>query len=169
MMARWHRSADVSAHTKHRGCGTWCNRSVRRSPPLSVKLRYLVCQSSKPRKRFPSSTKERYWMPARLSKPSIPLSGDYEQVVRQALMRLGKNLGLGIECRDSLLYEGETGHPAPVLSVFRCAASLAGQPPVAGWSGSVGRAGRAGGGYSCALLLARRADIRNITRKWSVE
>jgi DNA repair photolyase len=43
---------------------------------------------------------------------------DYEQVVRQELMRPGKNLGLGIDCSDSLLYEGETGHARRLIPLF---------------------------------------------------
>jgi DNA repair photolyase len=43
---------------------------------------------------------------------------DYEKVVRQELMRPGKNLGLGIDCSDSLLYEGETGHARRLIPLF---------------------------------------------------
>ena len=45
-------------------------------------------------------------------------TGDYEQVVRKELMRPGKNLGLGIDCSDSLLYEGETGHARRLIPLF---------------------------------------------------
>ena len=43
---------------------------------------------------------------------------DYEAVVRKELMRRGKNLGLGIDCSDSLLYEGETGHVRRLIPLF---------------------------------------------------
>jgi DNA repair photolyase len=43
---------------------------------------------------------------------------DYKQVVRRELMRPGLNLGLGIDCSDSLLYEGETGHARRLIPLF---------------------------------------------------
>jgi DNA repair photolyase len=43
---------------------------------------------------------------------------DYEQVVRKELKRRGRNLGLGIDCSDSLLYEGETGHARRLIPLF---------------------------------------------------
>lgn len=43
---------------------------------------------------------------------------DFERVVRRELMRPGKNLGLGIDCSDSLLYEGVTGHVRRLVPVF---------------------------------------------------
>jgi spore photoproduct lyase len=43
---------------------------------------------------------------------------DYEKVVRRELMRPGRNLGLGIDCSDSLLYEGVTGHARRLIPVF---------------------------------------------------
>jgi hypothetical protein len=44
--------------------------------------------------------------------------GEYEQVVQKELMRPGKNLGLGIDCSDSLLYEGVTGHARRLIPLF---------------------------------------------------
>jgi DNA repair photolyase len=43
---------------------------------------------------------------------------DYEQVVRKELKQKGRNLGLGIDCSDSLLYEGETGHARRLIPIF---------------------------------------------------
>ncbi len=43
---------------------------------------------------------------------------DYEAVVRKELTQRGKNLGLGIDCSDSLLYEGETGHARRLIPLF---------------------------------------------------
>lgn len=43
---------------------------------------------------------------------------DYEDVVRKELMRRGKNVGLGIDCSDSLLYEGVTGHARRLIPLF---------------------------------------------------
>ncbi len=43
---------------------------------------------------------------------------DYEQAVREELKRKGRNLGLGIDCSDSLLYEGETGHARRLIPLF---------------------------------------------------
>ncbi len=43
---------------------------------------------------------------------------DYEAVVRTELMRCGKNLGLGIDCSDSLLYEGVTSHARRLIPLF---------------------------------------------------
>jgi len=44
--------------------------------------------------------------------------GDYAAVVRKELMRRGKNLGLGIDCSDSLLYEGVTRHARRLIPLF---------------------------------------------------
>ena len=44
--------------------------------------------------------------------------GDYENAVRKELKRPGPNLGLGIDCSDSLLYEGETGHARRLIPMF---------------------------------------------------
>jgi len=43
---------------------------------------------------------------------------DYEQVVRKELTKPGLNLGLGIDCSDSLLYEGETGLARRLIPLF---------------------------------------------------
>jgi DNA repair photolyase len=43
---------------------------------------------------------------------------DHEQAVRKELMRRGPNLGLGIDCSDSLLYEGVTGHARRLIPLF---------------------------------------------------
>lgn len=43
---------------------------------------------------------------------------DYEDIVRRELMQRGKNLGLGIDCSDSLLYEGITGHARRLIPLF---------------------------------------------------
>jgi len=43
---------------------------------------------------------------------------DYEQVVRKELMKPGRNLGLGIDCSDSLLYEGVIGHARRMIPLF---------------------------------------------------
>ena len=43
---------------------------------------------------------------------------DYERAVRKALRRPGVNLGLGIDCSDSLLYEGVTGHARRLIPLF---------------------------------------------------
>ncbi len=42
----------------------------------------------------------------------------YEQVVRKELTKPGLNLGLGIDCSDSLLYEGETGLARRLIPLF---------------------------------------------------
>jgi len=44
--------------------------------------------------------------------------GDYEDVVRKQLKQRGRNLGLGIDCSDSLLYEGITGHARRLIPLF---------------------------------------------------
>lgn len=44
--------------------------------------------------------------------------GDYEDVIRKELLRPGRNLGLGIDCSDSLLYEGVTGHVRRLIPLF---------------------------------------------------
>lgn len=43
---------------------------------------------------------------------------DYEKAVRKELKRSGVNLGLGIDCSDSLLYEGVTGHARRLIPLF---------------------------------------------------
>lgn len=43
---------------------------------------------------------------------------DYEQAVRKELLKPGRNLGLGIDCSDSLLYEGVTGHARRLIPLF---------------------------------------------------
>ena len=43
---------------------------------------------------------------------------DYEEVVRNELARSGRNLGLGIDCSDSLLYEGVTGHARRLIPLI---------------------------------------------------
>lgn len=43
---------------------------------------------------------------------------DYERAVREALRKPGVNLGLGIDCSDSLLYEGVTGHARRLIPLF---------------------------------------------------
>lgn len=43
---------------------------------------------------------------------------DYENAVRKELRRSGRNLGLGIDCSDSLLYEGVTGHVRRLIPLF---------------------------------------------------
>jgi len=43
---------------------------------------------------------------------------DYELAVRKELKQKGRNLGLGIDCSDSLLYEGVTGHARRLIPVF---------------------------------------------------
>ena len=43
---------------------------------------------------------------------------DYEQVVQKGLAKPGRNLGLGIDCSDSLLYEGVTGHARRLIPLF---------------------------------------------------
>lgn len=43
---------------------------------------------------------------------------DYELAVRKELMQPGRNLGLGIDCSDSLLYEGVTGHACRLIPLF---------------------------------------------------
>jgi len=43
---------------------------------------------------------------------------DYAAVVRTELTKPGPNLGLGIDCSDSLLYEGETGHARRLIPLF---------------------------------------------------
>jgi DNA repair photolyase len=43
---------------------------------------------------------------------------DYEDVVRKELLKPGRNLGLGIDCSDSLLYEGVTGHARRLIPLF---------------------------------------------------
>jgi DNA repair photolyase len=43
---------------------------------------------------------------------------DYENVVRKELVKPGRNLGLGIDCNDSLLYEGITGHARRLIPLF---------------------------------------------------
>lgn len=43
---------------------------------------------------------------------------DYAAVVRTELAKPGPNLGLGIDCSDSLLYEGETGHARRLIPLF---------------------------------------------------
>ena len=46
---------------------------------------------------------------------------DYEEMVRKELLRPGKNLGLGIDCSDSLLYEGVTGLARRLIPLFTSA------------------------------------------------
>jgi DNA repair photolyase len=43
---------------------------------------------------------------------------DYAEAVRKELMKSGTNLGLGIDCSDSLLYEGTTGHARRLIPLF---------------------------------------------------
>jgi len=43
---------------------------------------------------------------------------DYEKAVRKELLKPGRNLGLGIDCSDSLLYEGVTGHARHIIPLF---------------------------------------------------
>ena len=43
---------------------------------------------------------------------------DYERAVRRELRRPGTNLGLGIDCSDSLLYEGVTRHARRLIPLF---------------------------------------------------
>ena len=43
---------------------------------------------------------------------------DYEEVVREDLQQPGRNIGLGIDCSDSLLYEGRTGHARRLIPIF---------------------------------------------------
>jgi len=43
---------------------------------------------------------------------------DYERAVRKELKHPGRNLGLGIDCSDSLLYEGVTGHARRLIPLF---------------------------------------------------
>jgi DNA repair photolyase len=44
---------------------------------------------------------------------------DYEKAVRKWLLRPNRrNLGLGIDCSDSLLYEGVTGHAQRLIPIF---------------------------------------------------
>jgi DNA repair photolyase len=43
---------------------------------------------------------------------------DYETVVRKELSKPGPNLGLGIDCSDSLLHEGVTGHACRLIPLF---------------------------------------------------
>jgi hypothetical protein len=43
---------------------------------------------------------------------------DYEQAVRKELLKPGHNLGLGIDCSDSLLYEGVTSHARRLIPLF---------------------------------------------------
>ncbi len=43
---------------------------------------------------------------------------DYERAVWNQLRRPGVNLGLGIDCSDSLLYEGVTGHVRRLMPLF---------------------------------------------------
>ncbi|MHC4509836.1 MAG: radical SAM family protein [Planctomycetota bacterium] len=43
---------------------------------------------------------------------------DYEPAVRKELLKPGQNLGLGIDCSDSLLYEGVTGHARRLIPLF---------------------------------------------------
>jgi DNA repair photolyase len=43
---------------------------------------------------------------------------DYEQAVRKKLLKPGRDLGLGIDCSDSLLYEGITGHARRLIPLF---------------------------------------------------
>ena len=43
---------------------------------------------------------------------------DFERAVRSELQKPGVNLGLGIDCSDSLLYEGVTGHARRLIPTF---------------------------------------------------
>ena len=43
---------------------------------------------------------------------------DYEEAVKNELKRPGSNLGLGIDCSDSLLYEGVAGHARRLIPLF---------------------------------------------------
>lgn len=43
---------------------------------------------------------------------------DYTLLMRRELARPGLNLGLGIDCSDSLLYEGVTGHARRLIPLF---------------------------------------------------
>lgn len=43
---------------------------------------------------------------------------DYEAAVRKELTKPGPNLGLGIDCSDSLLYEGVTRHAQRLIPLF---------------------------------------------------
>jgi len=43
---------------------------------------------------------------------------DYEKAVHKELMKPGPNLGLGIDCSDSLLYEGIAGHARRLIPLF---------------------------------------------------
>lgn len=43
---------------------------------------------------------------------------DYKATVQKELMKPGPNLGLGIDCSDSLLYEGVTGHARRLIPLF---------------------------------------------------
>jgi DNA repair photolyase len=43
---------------------------------------------------------------------------DYEATVQKELIKRGPNLGLGIDCSDSLLYEGVTGHARRLIPLF---------------------------------------------------
>jgi len=43
---------------------------------------------------------------------------DYERAVRKELQHPGVNLALGIDCSDSLLYEGVTGHARRLIPLF---------------------------------------------------
>lgn len=43
---------------------------------------------------------------------------DYQRAVHRELTRPGPNLGLGIDCSDSLLYEGVTGHVRRLIPLF---------------------------------------------------
>ena len=43
---------------------------------------------------------------------------DYAEMVRKELLKPGLNLGLGIDCSDSLLYEGITGHARRLIPLF---------------------------------------------------
>jgi DNA repair photolyase len=43
---------------------------------------------------------------------------DYEEAVKNELKRNGSNLGLGIDCSDSLLYEGVTEHARRLIPLF---------------------------------------------------
>ena len=47
---------------------------------------------------------------------------DFERAVRKELNRPGVNLGLGIDCSDSLLYEGVIGHARRLIPLFADAA-----------------------------------------------
>jgi len=43
---------------------------------------------------------------------------DYIAVVRKELLKPGRNLGLGIDCSDSLLYKGVTGYASRLIPLF---------------------------------------------------